>query len=96
MYLHEPGEDADSYTKEEMAAGKHHAKIHPSNPPVGSTSQSSVAINENGYAVGPATPFGHNAPERAPGTPANLSLDEPAATPSKVTKHSSSSSSFSC
>ncbi len=30
MYLHEPGEDADSYTKEEMAVGKHHAKIHPS------------------------------------------------------------------
>jgi hypothetical protein len=25
MYLHEPGEDADSYTREEMATGKHHA-----------------------------------------------------------------------
>ncbi|KAG0026487.1 transcriptional repressor general negative regulator of transcription subunit 4 [Podila clonocystis] len=28
MYLHEPGEDADSYTKEDLAVGKHHLQEH--------------------------------------------------------------------
>ncbi|GJJ71380.1 CCR4-NOT transcription complex subunit 4 [Entomortierella parvispora] len=28
MYLHEPGEDADSYTKEDLATGKHHLQDH--------------------------------------------------------------------
>ncbi|KAI7822721.1 hypothetical protein BC939DRAFT_178025 [Gamsiella multidivaricata] len=28
MYLHEPGEDADSYTKEDLAVGKHHLQDH--------------------------------------------------------------------
>ncbi|KAJ1657599.1 transcriptional repressor general negative regulator of transcription subunit 4 [Dispira simplex] len=35
MYLHEPGEDADSYTKEDLASGKHHARDQPP-PPVSS------------------------------------------------------------
>lgn len=67
MYLHEPGEEADSYTKEEMAAGKHHAKIHPQSMPQFSATGAhgnSVSLNELGFAVGPITPFGANAPER--------------------------------
>ena len=58
MYLHEPGEEADSYTKEEMAVGKHHAKIHP-NLSTGQLESSNFHVNSS--ALGPAAPFGPNA-----------------------------------
>jgi len=36
MYLHEPGEDADSYTREEMASGKHQEEgVNPSSLAMG-------------------------------------------------------------
>lgn len=56
MYLHEPGEDADSYTKEDMAMGKHHSKIHPTGTHL--SPSTNTIINENGIAVGPAAPLG--------------------------------------
>jgi hypothetical protein len=80
MYLHEPGEEADSYTKEEMAMGKHHAKIHPLQGPQNTGAH---VINDQGLAVGPPAPFGPNAPahhqdsksEAEPVPPAKVSLD---------------------
>jgi hypothetical protein len=56
MYLHEPGDDADSYTKEDMAMGKHHAKIHPTG--TYAAPSTNAMVNENGIAVGPAAPLG--------------------------------------
>lgn len=90
MYLHEPGEEADSYTKEEMSMGKHHAKTNPhimqssagsaASGPLNLTNAATL-VNENGEAVGPAAPFGANAPEK-PAT-----FDQGASTPKTPWKH---------
>lgn len=48
MYLHEPGEEADSYTKEEMSNGKHHTK----------SNAQGVALGGNDHDIGPPAPFG--------------------------------------
>ena len=60
MYLHEPGEDADSFTKEEMTLGKHHVKSgYTANSP-------SPAVGESSVSQGVAAPIGVNAPQVAP------------------------------
>lgn len=59
MYLHEPGDDADSYTKEEMALGKHHAKIHPNYPD--GVAPTNLIHEHGGSSHGPPAPFGVHA-----------------------------------
>ncbi|RUS28169.1 hypothetical protein BC938DRAFT_482223, partial [Jimgerdemannia flammicorona] len=54
MYLHEPGEDADSYTKEDLAIGKHHLRDHMS---TSETPHKPQALGRPGAPAGPPSTF---------------------------------------
>ncbi|KAI3654704.1 hypothetical protein MP228_000084 [Amoeboaphelidium protococcarum] len=53
FYLHEPGDSADSFTKEEMASGKHHVKQNNQGPNAvgGSGSPTSGIYQNTNYAI---------------------------------------------
>ncbi|KAG2234316.1 hypothetical protein INT48_000766 [Thamnidium elegans] len=73
LYLHEPGEDADTISKEELATGKHHF-------PAAASSSNKKSIEDERSALPPTASWGKTS---TPGTPVNKNtgLPERALTP---------------